>query len=113
MFRQPGHLGAGGVVGETTQGDGGGVTGVDGLPTEGGVCDADTGLCGAPTCGGVSNGGVSNGAAVGVISPTVLAQPAGGTSSVLLMLLVVGLTLALVIVPALVWRRLARKEVVA
>ena len=29
------------------------------------------------------------------------------------LLLVVGLTLALVIVPALVWRRLARKEVAA
>ena len=68
-------------------------------------------MCGGVTGGNVSNGGVSNGAAIGAISPTVLAQPAGWTSSILQMLLLVGLTLALIIAPALVWRRLARKEV--
>jgi hypothetical protein len=72
------------------------------------VCDPDTGLCGVVD-GVVGGGQTPNAGVVGAISPTVLDQSSGWTSSILLMLLVVGLTLGLIIAPALVWRRLARQ----
>lgn len=92
----------------------GGDLGTDGAPiidpdnlNPGEVCDPDTGVCGV--VGAPDDGGVTGGV-VGAVSPTVLAQSSGWTSSIAMMLLVIGLTLGLVLVPAVVWRHLSRTE---
>ena len=72
-------------------------------------CDAETGVgCDNSGGGGVvdPNGGQAGGGQVGPVIPTTLTETTG-LNSTAFMLLVIVLVMALVMVPALVWRRLA------
>ena len=83
---------------------------VDTVPTGDGtgdqVCDPTVSDCSGG--GGSSQDGPSA-AEVGAISPSTLDQASGWTVSTALLLLVIGLTLVLILAPALVWRHLANR----
>jgi hypothetical protein len=67
-------------------------------------CDPDTGVCGGS--GGVPANQAATLAVGGVVS-TVLSQSAGGGTSLALVFVVGLLLVALVLVPALAWRKFA------
>ena len=84
----------------------------------GGFIDPETGLAvGAPTCdpstgigcvasaGPVGVGNAAAGVAVGAVSPTLIPETTPWDASIAFLVLVVVLVLAVVIVPALAWRR--------
>ncbi len=73
------------------------------------VCDPDTGVCGVASASG-GTGVAATGAAIGSILPTTLEQDGGWGAAQTLLVVVALCTLALVLVPAFVWRQLARKE---
>jgi phosphate transport system substrate-binding protein len=77
--------------------------GVDAAGQPSPTCDPDTGLCGAGT-----GAGAVAAAAVGGVVPTVLSPSAGSGSSTALVFIIVVFTLAVVLVPALAWRRLSQ-----
>jgi ABC-type phosphate transport system substrate-binding protein len=79
--------------------------GVDAAGQPSPSCDPDTGLCGSGTANGV---GAAAAAAVGGVVPTVLSPSAGSGSSTALVFIIVVFTLAVVLVPALAWRRLSQ-----
>jgi phosphate transport system substrate-binding protein len=101
----------GGVDGGVT--DGGVVDpGIDlgGVPLDPGQsgCDPDTGLCGGSGSDQVAAGGSGAGLPIGAQTPTVVAKSAGSGPSLALVVLVVMMLLALILAPALAWRRLSR-----
>jgi ABC-type phosphate transport system substrate-binding protein len=71
-------------------------------------CDPDSGTCSAAS-NDAGSGGASAPAAVGAIQPTTLDQSSGWSTSLLLMILVIALTLALVLAPAVFWRYVSTK----
>ncbi len=74
-----------------------------------GGCDAETGVgCDTGAGGGVVDPGAgqAGGGQVSPVVPTTLTETTG-LNSTAFMLLVIALTMALVLVPALVWRRMA------
>ena len=73
-------------------------------------CDIDTGANCAVVDAAATPGAVASNAAIGPVTPTVLDQESGWGTSIALMVLVVLLTLALVLVPALAWGRFSQKE---
>jgi ABC-type phosphate transport system substrate-binding protein len=81
------------------------------------VCDADTGVCPSAAAGPTSNGAPAGGATPaaaaaqalpGAAAASTLSDSSGWNTSLALMMLVIGLTLALVLAPALTWRHLSK-----
>ena len=104
------------VGGEVPDGSGGGVidpgTGLVLVPVDPGQsgCDPETGICGGDTSGNgqVAVGGGGGGLPQGAQVATVVAKSAGSGPSLALVVLVVLMLLAVVLAPALAWRRLSR-----
>jgi hypothetical protein len=78
---------------------------VDGTTTET-ICDPDTGVCTSSS----SSGSSKSSAELASASPTTLAGSNGWGSAQTLAVLIGALVLALVFVPALVWRNLSSKQ---
>jgi len=74
-------------------------------------CDADTGLCGAAPVGAINpTGQAPTAAAAGPVMPTTLGAGSGWGSSLALMILVILLTVAVVLAPAVAWRHFENAE---
>ncbi|MDP1818345.1 MAG: phosphate ABC transporter substrate-binding protein PstS [Acidimicrobiales bacterium] len=104
--------GAGGATGGSTSG---GATGAadGGAVTDGGLggtaaCDPETGVCLDSLAAG--DGGGTGALAEGPVTTTLLSGSSGWSTTQTLMVLIIVLMLALVLVPAAVWRFLSKDE---
>ena len=70
-------------------------------------CDVDTGVCAASADAASQTGQAATAAVVGPV-PTTLGAGSGWGSSLALMLLVIGLTVGVVLAPAMAWRHFSR-----
>ncbi|HET7721566.1 MAG TPA: hypothetical protein VFK43_16475, partial [Acidimicrobiales bacterium] len=98
--------GGGGVAGGGGSGDAGaaGTAGVGVAVAE--VCDPETGICSASSGSGLTGGGNGGGGQLAAAQPQTLAAASGWSSTQTLALLVASLFLALLVGPAILWRRL-------